>query len=118
MLQRLIASSFTRKWFLLTVLLFISATLILARFKAQEERSEIQEQATTASSVQDPRKDQLEAELVTITPTGFEPAEVTRPQGRGDAAVEHLARLGDAVKALERPGRHVVAGRVVGGEGD
>jgi hypothetical protein len=96
------ASSTRWKFLLLIVLLFISATLILARFKVPEERSSTQEQAGTPSSAQDPRKEQLEAELVTITPTGFEPGEITRPQGRFLFAIDNRSGLEDVQMYLER----------------
>jgi hypothetical protein len=102
MLQYLRASSFRWKFFLPIVLLLISATLILARFKAQEDRSATQEEANTPSSAQDRRTEQLEAELVTITPTGFEPGDITRPHGRFLFAVDNRSGLDEVEMYLER----------------
>ena len=102
MLQRLKASSFRRKVFLLTVLLFISATLILARFKARDERWVIQAQSSAALSESDHRREQLEAEIVTITPTGFEPRELTRTQGRFILAIDNRSGLEEVQMYVER----------------
>ena len=68
--------------FLLLVLLLISGTLIWARWKAPELRS--------SNPIQSP---QLETELVTITPTGFQPGEITRSQGRFMLAVDNRSGL-------------------------
>lgn len=102
MSSRIKASLARWKFLLLIVLLLLSATLILARFKAQEERAATQEQAGTPSSAQDPRQEQLEAELVTITPTGFEPGEITRPQGRFLFAIDNRSGLEEVEMYLER----------------
>ncbi len=83
--------------FLLIVLLLISSTLIWARWKAPELPSNPL-----------PSINQLETEIVTITPTGFEPAEITRPQGRFMLAVDNRSGLDDVDLYLERE----TAGRV------
>jgi hypothetical protein len=102
MSPRFKASSTRWKFLLLIVLLFISATLILARFKTHEERPALQEQTGMASSAQGQRKEQIEAELVTITPTGFEPGDITRPQGRFLLAIDNRSGLDDVQMYLER----------------
>ena len=102
MSPRLKASSTRWKFLLLIVLLFISATLILARFRAHDERPAIQEQAAITPSAQDQRRAQLEAELVTITPTGFEPGEISRPQGRFLLAIDNRSGLDEVEMYLER----------------
>ena len=83
--------------FLLITLLLISGTLIWARWKAPELRA--------SDSTQSP---QLETELVTVTPTGFEPAEITRPQGRFMLAVDNRSGLEEVELYMERE----TAGRV------
>ena len=77
--------------FLLLFLLLISGTLIWARWKAPELRS--------SNPIQSP---QLETEIVTITPTGFEPAEITRPQGRFMLAVDNRSGVDEVDLYLER----------------
>jgi len=44
----------------------------------------------------------VEAELVTATPTGFEPGEITRPQGRFLLAVDNRSGLDQLDLYLER----------------
>ncbi len=102
MLQRLKASSFRWRTLLLTVLLFVSATLIVARFKTRDERREIQAQSSAASSELGQRREQLEAEIVTITPTGFEPHEINRPQGRFILAIDNRSGLEEVQMYVER----------------
>ncbi len=102
MLRRLKASSVRWKVFLLTALLFISATLIVARFKRRDERWEIQAQSSAASSELGQRREQLEAEIVTITPTGFEPGEITRPRGRFILAIDNRSGLEEVQLYVER----------------
>ena len=85
------AQSHRLRLFLTLVLLLISGTLIWARWKAPELRS--------SNPIQSP---QLETELVTITPTGFEPAEITRPQGRFMLAIDNRSGLDDVDLYLER----------------
>ncbi len=76
---------------LLLILLLISGTLIRARWKAPELRS--------SNPVQSP---QLETELVTITPTGFEPVEITRSQGRFMLAIDNRSGLDEVDLYVER----------------
>jgi hypothetical protein len=76
--------------FLVLVLLLISGTLIWARWKPPE-----------LNSTQSPDT-QLETELVTITPTGFEPAEITRPQGHFMLAVDNRSGLEQVDLYFER----------------
>ena len=70
------------KFFLLISLLLIAGTVILAAWKTPVE---VQEQSSN----------RLEAEIVTVTPTGFEPSEITRPQGRFILAVDNRSGLNE-----------------------
>lgn len=79
--------------FLLLILLLISGTLIWARWKPRAL------QAGNPIQTQPP---QLETELVTITPAGFEPAEITRAQGRFMLAVDNRSGLDEVDLYLER----------------
>ena len=72
----------------------LSGTLILARWNPPTK---------PPATVQGQRSDaEIEAEVVTATPIGFEPAEITRPQGRFLLAVENAAGLSDLDLYLER----------------
>jgi len=59
---------------------------------------------TEAATIPDGQRPQtpLQAELVTITPTGFEPAEITRPQGRFLFAIDNRSGLDEVDLYLER----------------
>jgi hypothetical protein len=46
--------------------------------------------------------DRLETELITITPTGFDPAEITRPQGRVVIEVDNRSGLEEVELRLDR----------------
>jgi len=81
---------------LLIVLLLISGTLIVARWKASAVKS------TDGTGQGQALSNQLEAELVTATPTGFEPAEITRPQGRFMLAVDNRSGLHELEMYFER----------------
>ena len=81
------------------LLLLTSGTLIFARWKSSESRL-VQTPAQSPSSSNS--EEQFEAELVTATPTGFEPAEITRPQGQFLLAVDNRSGLNDLDLYLER----------------
>jgi hypothetical protein len=70
---------------LLVVLLFLSAAVLGAR-RWHTPLAKIEPQAVAASialSQSPPRRENIiGGESVTLTPRGFEPAEITRPQGR------------------------------------
>lgn len=86
---------FTRlKIFLIIPLLLVTSTLILARWKG-----------TNPTSIQQGQRpgNHLQAEIVTITPTGFEPSEITRPQGRFILAVDNRSGLNEVHLYFERP---------------
>jgi hypothetical protein len=83
-------NSHRSRFILLLVLLLISGTLIWARWKPPE-----------LIQTQSPQT-QLETELVTITPAGFEPAQITRPQGRFMLAVDNRSGLDEVALYLER----------------
>jgi hypothetical protein len=46
--------------------------------------------------------DRLETELITITPTGFDPADITRPQGRVVVEVDNRSGLEEVELRLDR----------------
>lgn len=80
MLAQINAHSPRFKFFLLIPLLLIAGTVIFAAWNTPVE---IQEQSSN----------RLEAEIVTVTPTGFEPGEITRPKGRFILAVDNRSGL-------------------------
>lgn len=83
---------------LLLALLLGSGVLIFARWKSSD--SNLIE--PVASSQSQPSSTQLEVELVTVTPTGFEPGEITRPPGRFLLAVDNQSGLNELDLYLER----------------
>ena len=84
--------------FLSLLLLLTSGMLIFARWKSSDSKP-----IQTSAQFQTPSADApLEAELVTATPTGFEPAEITRPQGRFLLAVDNRSGLDELDLYLER----------------
>lgn len=85
--------------FLSILLLLVSGALILA---AHWKRADVS--LATATAISDAQSSQtpLQAELVTITPLGFEPAEITRPQGRFLFAIDNRSGLDEVDFYLER----------------
>ena len=81
-----------------SILLLLSlAVLILAHLKGNDLLS------TEAATIPEQRpQTPLQAELVTITPTGFEPAEITRPPGRFLFAIDNRSGLDEVDLYLER----------------
>jgi hypothetical protein len=79
-------------------LLLVSGVLILARWKGPDLNSA----SPPTQSQHDVRDSSLETELITITPTGFEPAEISRPQGRFMFAIDNRSGLDSVDLYLER----------------
>ena len=82
----------SRLFFSILVLL-VSGILIFAHFKRTPG-----EAATMVQSPQAP----VQAELITITPTGFEPAELSRPKGRFLLAIDNQSGLDEVEFYFER----------------
>lgn len=82
--------------FLSILLLLVSGALILARFKHAD-----MPRGDAATMTQSPQ-DSIKAELITITPTGFEPAELTRPKGRFLLAIDNQSGLDEVEFYFER----------------
>jgi len=76
--------------FMLLALLLTSGVFVFASWKHSVPTS--QQRSDT----------ELEAEIVTATPTGFEPSEISRPPGRFLLAVDNRSGLGDLDLYLER----------------
>jgi hypothetical protein len=79
--------------FLSLLLLLGSGALILAHFKRTP---------TEAATVIDGPQAPIQAELITITPAGFEPAELTRPKGRFLLALDNQSGLDEVEFYFER----------------
>ena len=77
--------------FMVLALMLTSGVLVFASWKRSVPTSQQQRSDT-----------ELEAEIVTATPTGFEPNEISRPQGRFLLAVDNRSGLGDLDLYLER----------------
>ena len=84
--------------FLLLLLLLVPAALMLAHWK----RGDVTRAEPTIISAAQSSQAPLEAELTTITPTGFEPAEITRPHGRFVLAIDNRSGLDEVDFYLER----------------
>lgn len=84
------------KLFLSMLLLLVSGVLILAHFKRPDAPPT--EAATMDQGLQSP----IQAELITITPTGFEPAALTRPKGRFLFAIDNRSGLDEVEFYFER----------------
>jgi hypothetical protein len=76
--------------FVSILLVLISGALILAHFKRAPSEAAIVDQAP------------VQAELITVTPTGFEPAELTRPKGRFLLAIDNQSGLDEVGFYFER----------------
>ncbi len=81
------------------LLLLVSGALIFAHFKRATS-----EAATMVQGRQAP----VQAELITVTPTGFEPSELTRSKGRFLLAIDNQTGLDEVEFYFERE----TAGRV------
>ena len=75
------------------LLLLISGALILAHFKRAP--------SAAAAMVQGPQAP-VQAELITVTPTGFEPSELTRAKGRFLLAIDNQSGLDEVEFYFER----------------
>jgi hypothetical protein len=84
------------KLFLAMLLLLVSGVLILAHFKRADAPPT--EAATMDQGPQVP----IQAELITITATGFEPAELTRPKGKFLLAIDNRSGLDEVEFYFER----------------
>jgi hypothetical protein len=60
------------------------------------------DQPALASSQSNSPQQRVETERVTLRPTGFDPAEITRPQGEFILAVDNLSGLREVTLLLER----------------
>jgi len=59
---------------------------------------------SAANIIQDNRNERIEAEVITLTPRGFEPREITRPTGPFLLAATNRSSLEEVVLRLERIG--------------
>ena len=75
------------------LLLLVSGALILAHFKRAPTAAATMDQGPQAP---------VQAELITVTPTGFEPAELTRPKGRFLLAIDNQSGLEEVEFYFER----------------
>jgi hypothetical protein len=79
--------------FLSILLLLVSGALILAHFKRVPSEAATMDQGPEAP---------VQAELITVTPTGFEPSELTRPKGRFLLAIDNQSGLDEVEFYFER----------------
>jgi hypothetical protein len=84
----------SHRWRLFVLMLLLLASgVILANFKRVPSEA--------ATMVQDPQAP-VQAELITVTPTGFEPSEITRRRGRFLLAIDNQSGLDDVQFYFER----------------
>jgi len=76
------------------LLLLVSGALILAHFKRLPDEAATTMVQNAAAPVQ--------AELITVTPTGFEPSEITRPKGRFLFAIDNRSGLDEVEFYFQR----------------
>jgi hypothetical protein len=88
-------TSQSQRWklFLSILLLLVSGALIFAHFKHAPSEAATVDQSSPAP---------VQAELITITSTGFEPAELTRPKGRFLLAIDNRSGLDEVEFYFER----------------
>lgn len=91
----------------LIVLLLVSTTLILARLDHGSSKSVHPSDPKAASGMMAQSQGrrspvQYETEVVTITPTGFEPGEITRAKGPFILAIENRSGLDEVEFYFER----------------
>ena len=79
--------------FLSILLLLASGALILAHFKRSPSEAAPLDQRSQAP---------VQAELITVTPIGFEPSELTRPKGRFLLAIDNQSGLDEVEFYFER----------------
>lgn len=85
----------------LPILVFALTTAVASAAAARSWLAAPAAQPTAALQA-NPRPERLETERVTIRPTGFEPAEITRPQGEFILAADNLSGLREVTLMLER----------------
>ena len=80
----------------ITVVVFIGLLLIVVAgvaLRARTEGGPTPNSASTEKVPATPQSERVEAELITILPSGFQPAEITRPPGRFLLAVENRSGI-------------------------
>lgn len=74
---------------------------------AREPDADAAKAGTSSAPVPSPTQhpeERVEAELITIRPTGFEPLEITRPRGEFKLTVQNLTGLEELTLRLDREG--------------
>jgi len=85
---------------LCTLAIVLLGTSISAVFMSRASSEPIQTAAREAVFAAQPQR--IETELITITTTGFEPTEITRPQGQFFLDVDNRSELNNLELHLER----------------
>lgn len=97
---------FRRSSVIATLLLAIVSLGVGARawLDSRREASPPGAVGSSASILQDTARDRMEAEVITLTPTGFEPKEISRRSGDFLLAVSNRSGLEEIVLRLDRIG--------------
>lgn len=89
--------------FIVLALAFLTASLVSGREWLRtfaKALSPTSERETLNSPQSDRRKDRVEAEVITLLPTGFQPSQITRPRGEFLILVDNRTELNDLTLQL------------------
>ena len=92
-------------WFRLLIISGITVVLLFgagAMARTWHTKSLTKASLAGSEAVPDDKAQRIETELITITTTGFEPAEITRPQGQFFLDVDNRSELDNLELYLER----------------
>jgi hypothetical protein len=107
---------------LVTLLICITTTLVVRAYnhhasfsppapESAKMLSAAQPLSTPSGSKVVPQSERIEAELITVTPNGFEPKEIVRPAGKFLIAIENRSGLKGLSMAIDSPsGNRVLNG--------
>ena len=79
----------------------LTATLALATAASRSQEPAAQDHLASAQTAE---VGQMESEVITLRPTGFEPSEITRPRGEFNLTVQNLTGLDEVTLRLDREG--------------
>ena len=86
----------------ITAIAFIALTVLAVSARSWLAPATTNEPSVSAAAQAPPTGEPLEAELIVIRPSGFEPSQVTRPAGRFILAVENRSGLDEVDLRLDR----------------
>jgi hypothetical protein len=84
------------------ILLLISTIVLITAVALADYRPTLNYSTSAAATLDQSSQAALQTELITITPSGFEPTEITRPRGRFLFAIDNRSGLDDPDFYFER----------------